>query len=145
MSQRWIFATLTLVIGCGQGSVQVPPSPNPESAVETFMQSVVDSNLVMMSQYWGTAKGSAAETNDPSDYLKRIEVMRVYLRHDSFKISSNRPSQDGDDVRDLTVDIRRDSCVRQVPFQVVRTRARRWIIRNIDLTAVGNPIAPCRG
>ncbi|HSM16705.1 MAG TPA: hypothetical protein VK845_06880, partial [Gemmatimonadales bacterium] len=71
MSQRWILAALTLVIGCGQGSVQVPPSPNPESAVETFMQSVSDSNLAMMSQYWGTAKGSAAETNDPSDYLKR--------------------------------------------------------------------------
>lgn len=144
MSQRWIVASLALVLGCGQGSVQVPPSPNPESAVETFMQSVADSNLTMMAQYWGTANGSAAETNEPADYLKRIEVMRAYLLHNSFRIRSNRPSPSGGDVRDLMVDIGRDSCVRQVLFQVVRTRSKRWIIRNIDLAALGSPVAPCR-
>ena len=144
MSLRWSVASLVLVVACGQGSVQVPPSPNPESAVETFMQSVADSNLTMMSQYWGTARGSAAETNAPADYHKRIEVMRAYLLHNSFRITSNRPNPTGNDVRDLMVDIVRDSCVRQVSFQVVRTRSKRWIIRNIDLAALGSPSAPCR-
>jgi len=144
LSQRWIFAPLALLIGCGQSSMQVPPSPSPESAVETFLTSVADSNLAKMAQFWGTAKGSAAETKEPSDYLKRIEVMQVYLRHNSFEIASTRPSQDGDDARDILVDLQRGTCVRQVPVQVVRTRASRWIIRNIDLTALGNPLAPCR-
>ncbi len=144
MSQRWIFAPLALLIGCGQSSMQVPPSPSPESAVEAFFTSVADSNLAKMAQFWGTAKGSAAETNQPPDYLKRIEVMQVYLRHNSFQIASSRQSREGDDVRDLVVDLQRDTCVRQVPIQVVRTGASRWIIRNIDLTALGNPLAPCR-
>ncbi|NNG17575.1 MAG: hypothetical protein HKM89_13955 [Gemmatimonadales bacterium] len=144
MSQRWIFAPLALLIGCGQSSMQVPPSPSPESAVETFLESVADSNLAKMAQFWGTAKGSAAETNEPSDYQKRIEVMQVYLRHNSFQIASSRPSPDDENIRDVTVDIQRDTCVRQVPIQVVRTRDSRWIIRNIDLTALGNPLAPCR-
>jgi hypothetical protein len=144
LSQRWIFAPLALLIGCGQSSMQVPPSPSPESAVEAFLESVADSNLAKMAQFWGTAKGSAAETNDPPDYQKRIEVMQVYLRHNSFQIAATRPSPDGDNIRDVTVDLQRDTCVRQVPIQVVRAGNSRWIIRNIDLTALGNPLAPCR-
>ena len=144
MSPRWIFAPLALLVGCGQSSVQVPPSPSPESAVQTFLESVADSNLAKMAQFWGTAKGSAAETNQPSDYRKRIEVMQVYLRHNSFQIASSSPSPDGDDVRDVMVDIERGTCVRQVQIQAVRTRSSRWVIRNIDLTALGNPLAPCR-
>ena len=144
MSQRWIFAPLALLIGCGQSSIAVPPSPSPESAVEAFLESVADSNLAKMAQFWGTAKGSAAETNQPRDYRKRIEVMQVYLRHTSFRIASNSPSPDGDDLRDVVVDLLRDTCVRQLPIRVVRTRASRWIIRNIDLTALGNPLIPCR-
>lgn len=107
------------------------------------MQSVADSNLAKMSQFWGTAKGSAAETNDPPEYMKRITVMQVWLRHHSFRIVSNTPSGGRDDVRDLIIEVRREGCLRQVPFQTVRTRSSRWIVRNIDLTALGNPAAPC--
>ena len=124
--------------------MQVPPSPSPEAAVEAFFESVADSNLAKMAQFWGTAKGSAAETNQPRDYRKRIEVMQVFLRHSSFRIASSSPSPDGDDVRDLVVDLQRDTCVRQLPMRVVRTRASRWIIRSMDLTALGNPLTPCR-
>ena len=144
MNQRWIFAPLALVIGCGQGSMEVPPSPSPEAAVEAFLESVADSNLAKMAQFWGTAKGSAAETNQPSDYRKRIQVMQVFLRHTLFRITSNSPSPDGDDQRDVVVDLHRDMCVRPLTIRVVRTRASRWIIRNIDLTALGNPLMPCR-
>ena len=114
-----------------------------ESVVKEFMQAVADSNHAKMADLWGSAKGPAARTKEPADYERRIVVMQVYLRDSPYRILSN--AQDGTNVarRVLQVEVKRDKCVKIVPFTAVLGSGNQWIITSIDLALLGSPGANC--
>lgn len=151
MFHRWS-PVLLLLLACGGGGGS-QPSPSeaattPDGAVRSFMQAVADSNIARMGRYWGTSKGPAVIVNQPADYHQRLSVTQSYLRNSPFRIVRIDPVPNDGDRRSVAVDLdRRDpsgpTCVRQVPFVVVKTGKYGWIVSSIDLNLAGAPGRPC--
>jgi len=140
--RRWIVVT-ALAFGCGGNTTSVAPSPGPEYAVQEFMAAIADSNLPKMAEYWGTAKGSAAETGNPPDYPKRIEVIQLWMRGYTYRILASTPTDASRQAQSMEVQMAKGDCNKQVPFQAVKTASGRWVIQSIDLNALGSPMLPC--
>ena len=146
MTKRWLVGAAILA-ACG-GTQSAPrgdaaPSPSPEFAFHEFMGAVADSNLPKMAEYWGTDNGSAAETGNPPDYPKRVQVMQIYLRGFTFSIQTSTPVDAARTAQSMEVQMVRGDCVKSVPVTLVRTSGNRWVIQQIDLNAVGSPAEPC--
>ena len=152
MFQRWL-PFLMFALACGGGGGGSQPSPNdvattPDAAVRGFMRAVADSNIARMGRYWGTGKGPASEVNQPSDHQQRLTVTQSYLRNSNYRIIRMDPVSNSDDRMTVTVDLdRRDpdgsTCVRQVPFGMIKTGKYGWIVSSIDLNQAGAPTRPC--
>jgi len=141
--RRWCAAALLLAACSGASApATVHPANTASAAVQNFMRAVADSNLTAMAGLWGTTRGPAAKTRQPSDYERRIVVMQTYLSHDDSRILSDTP--DGSDARHaVQVQLRRQACTWTVPFTVIQLTDGTWIINQVDLTAAGNPSRPC--
>jgi hypothetical protein len=143
VNKSWMVGAL-LLAACGGGQTSTAaPSPGPEYAVQEFMAAVADSNLPKIAEYWGTAKGSAAETGNPSDYPKRIEVIQLWLRGHSYRIVGSTPTDATRVAQEMQVELAKGDCRKQVAFLAVKTGSSRWVIQSIDLNAVGSPAQPC--
>ena len=153
MSQRGL-PVLLLVLACGGGgggSSQPSPSEaatTPDAAVRSFMQAVADSNIARMGRYWGSGKGPAAIVNQPADHEQRLTVTQSFLRNSAFRIIRMDPDPSASERMTVTVDLdRRDpggtTCVKQVPFSVIKTGKYGWIVSSIDLNQAGAPTRPC--
>jgi hypothetical protein len=141
IKQRWFGAAL-LVVACGGGSTaEVAPSKSASGAVQAFMQAVADSNLMKMAALWGTSRGPASKTRQPSDYERRLAIMQSYLRNDSYRLTSDLPETAAR--RAVQVEIRRQTCTWNVPFVAIKTGDGSWLVNQVDLTAAGNPARPC--
>ena len=107
------------------------------------MKAVADSNLAAMAGLWGTSKGPASRTRQPSDYERRIVVMQSYLSHDDFRILGDVP--EGSQGRHtVQVQLRRAACTWTIPFLVIQLTDGTWIVNQMDLTAAGNPARGCQ-
>jgi hypothetical protein len=141
IKQRW-FGTALFLAACGGGSTAgVAPSKSAAGTVQAFMQAVADSNLTQLAALWGTSRGPASRTRQPQDYERRVEIIRAYLRNDSYRLTSDVP--EGANRRALQVQIRRETCTWSVPFIAIRTSDGSWLVNQVDLTAAGNPARPC--
>jgi len=107
------------------------------------MAAVADSNLPKMAEYWGTAKGSAAETGNPPDYPKRVEVIQLWLRGYSYRILASTPVDASRNAQSMEIEMLKGDCRKQVSFLAVKASGDRWVIQSIDLNAVGSPMMPC--
>ncbi len=138
---RSLVLVLVLLAACSGGRTEsVAPAATPEAAVERFLKAVADSNLTAMADIWGTARGPAGVTGSPPDYQKRVAVMQLYLRHSARRVLGI----DGEgDLRTVAVELTRDACVSRVPITVGRSSAGAWLVRSVDLAAVGSPTQPC--
>jgi hypothetical protein len=139
---RW-FGTAVLLAACGGGRSTAPvqPANTAAGAVKSFMQAVADSNVAKMASLWGTSKGPASKTGQPTDYERRVAIMRAYLRNDSYRLISEVPESDSR--RALQVEIKRQTCTWSVPFVAVKTGDGSWLVTQVDLAAAGNPARPC--
>jgi hypothetical protein len=134
-----------LLAACGGGSAPstVAPTTSARGAVDAFMLAVADSNLTRMANLWGTSAGSAAKTNQPPDWEKRITVMQAYLQNESHRIVGDAPEGTGDTRHAVQVEIRRELCTWVVPFTAIKLGDGTWIVNQVDVTAAGNPGRPC--
>ncbi len=147
MSHRILsIATTLLVVACGGAATSsaqdLSPQAGSEAAVQGLLRAVADSNLDKMAQFWGTSKGPAAATHQPSDYERRIVVMQAYLRGSDFRIISNTVDSEHRDRRVLRVELTRGSCDEVVPFTAIRT-GKGWVVSSVDLDALGSPARRC--
>jgi len=149
---RWFgISVASLLLGAGLtgcsgaaagGAGSVKPAQTAARAVENFMEAVADSNLDQMAALWGTPRGPAAKTGQPSDYERRISVMQAYLKNESSKVVSDVAETE---VRHaIQVEIRREVCTWVVPFSVIKLADGTWIVNQVDLTQAGNPSRPCQ-
>ena len=145
MTKQLGLGTVLLLAACAGsgGTPATQPATSATSAVRSFMQAVADSNVDKMATLWGTASGPSSKTRQPPDYLRRVAVMQAYLRHQSFRITSEVPGPD-QNRRALQVEIKRDTCTWSVPFVAVKTAGVAWIVNQVDLAAAGNPARPCQ-
>jgi hypothetical protein len=143
----WFGALALAACGGASGGSAAPASvvpANPDAAVRAFLQAVADSNIERMSSLWGTDKGSAARTRLPADYVKRMEVVQLYLRNTSYTIGAIRPAE-GDPTKTIVnVVLDRKACTRTMPVTVVQTPKDGWVINQLDLNLAGSPSRPCR-
>lgn len=149
MNRLVLSAALVLAVACGGGrSVSAggdvgPPVFSPNDVVSQFMQAVADSNLTRMGQLWGTARGSAAVVGEPVRWREQVAVMQLYLRGGSSRVVSNMPGTGPGERRQLTLELERGGCVKQVPFTVLRLQNSSWLVVNVDINQAGNPARPC--
>lgn len=118
-----------------------PPDASAKQTISSFMRAVSDSNMTKIAELWGSSKGPASVTRQPSDYQRRIVLIQSYLRHDDYRITAD--AADGNDNRTMQIELRRQACTWTVPFTVTRAGKAGWLVSNIDLTHAGNPVRPC--
>jgi hypothetical protein len=128
--------------GGGAGPAPVGPANSAKGVVNRFMEAVADSNLTEMSQLWGTVAGPAARTNQPSDWERRIAIMRAYLQNESHRVVSDTP-EGGPNRHAVQVELRRQLCTWTVPFTAIKASDGNWLVNQVDLAAAGNPARPC--
>ncbi|MCL4865884.1 MAG: hypothetical protein KJZ47_08330, partial [Gemmatimonadales bacterium] len=142
---------LLLAAACG-GSRAMPlvdagspgaPVLSATDVVTEFMQSVADSNLTRMGQLWGTARGPAAVTGEPARWREHVVVMQLYLRGGTSRVIGNVATMGSADRRDITIELDRGGCTKQVPFTVLRQASGAWLVTNVDISQAGNPARPC--
>lgn len=136
-----VLLTMTMVACGGKPGPGVGVDPGPGATVQHFMQAVADSNLNRMAELWGTSKGPAATTHQPSDYQKRVAIIWAYLRGSTARVMGEIERTDNRSV--LAVEVSRADCRKRVPFTMVRTGSGSWVINAIELALVGVPGSPC--
>jgi hypothetical protein len=141
--KRGVTALAVLLIACGGRTGPVAPIPEAETGLRNFMQATADSNFVQMSQNWGTSRGSAGETGSPSDYQQRMVIIQAYMRGIQYRVLSNDPVANAANLRTLTVELTRGTCVTTLPFTMARTGSGRWVVYQFDLEKIGPPTRGC--
>ncbi|MGE0552262.1 MAG: hypothetical protein AB7R55_02410 [Gemmatimonadales bacterium] len=146
MRKLSLLATAVSIAACSSSSppAQVSPAGGPAVVAAAFMQAVADSNLAQMGALWGTERGPAATTKQPSDWIQRITVIQAYLRGGRSRVVSEAdPAMSAEGRRQVMVEIDRGNCLKQVPFTMVLTRDGAWLVNAIDLPAAGVPGRSC--
>lgn len=151
MKRQFVPGLLLLAAACGGGGGTVPapvmdagsPVSSPTEVVTEFMKAVADSNLTRMGQLWGTARGSAAVTGEPVRWREQVIVMQLWLHGGTSRITGNVPAMGAADRRDITLELERGGCLKQVPFTVIRLASGSWLVANVDISQAGNPARPC--
>ena len=134
-----------MAAGCGgrQRLAAGPAAVDPQAAVRAFLNAVKANSLQGMAELWGTDKGPASNTMDHQEMDKRLSVIRTFLVHDKFEFQvRNTIDAMGAEQRVLDVRLSRNGCQPVVPFTVVRYKSR-WLVKDIDLSAAGNPVRSC--
>ena len=138
--------------GCGGAAPSAGPevpegAPTAEQAVEIFLKSAqeakgarergelgaADQAYARMAAVFGTDDGSIRRAYPAGEVRSRMIVLSACLRPISFRISSQgvmRSQTEGRTV--VTVDLERDDGTHTLPFRLVRGRAGRWFIEQIE-------------
>jgi len=114
------------------------------AAVEEFIRAAADSNLVRMSELFGTEKGSARRTGKPEDYEKRMVIMQAMMgRTEVRALTEVATAKRGEVV--VTTEVAKGNCKVVVPVTTVQARDG-WLVHSFDLPAIWDGInRPCEG
>ncbi len=137
-----------------QADSSAPPIPTPVEAASDagppglaaaeFMRAVETGNLDLMASLWGTEKGSALKTGQPSDYARRIEIMRTYLQFDHVRITRSTGNGKKDKRITVVIELSRRRCIARIEARMIQARDGNWIVNSIDLAHADEVLAPCR-
>jgi len=139
----------TLLIACaacgGGGSASAPAPSDPSATLAVFMDAVQRKDLAEMGRVWGTAQGSAAGRMRREELQQRLEVIQIYLNHESYRVVGPAPLAPGSNAaRAYQIEItRRNRCRASFPIELVQTSKGEWLVQNVNLDQAGNPARPC--
>ena len=110
-----------------------------------FMDAVQRKDLAEMGRLWGSAQGAAAGRMQGQELQQRLEVIQIYLNHQSYRVLGPAPVTPGKAVRrayqiELT---RPNRCKASFPIELVQTGTGGWLVQNVNLDQAGNPARPC--
>lgn len=114
---------------------------SPSAVVEEFMRATSDSNLIRMSELWGSSKGSARSTGYPKDYQKRVAIMNAYLKGVSARALSEVDANSSNE-RIVTTELSHGICRVTIPVTTVKTKGG-WIVKSFDLSQAAEANKPC--
>jgi hypothetical protein len=136
-----MLVAVVAVAFAGPLAAQKASPRSPSAVVEEFMRATADSNLTRMADLWGSAKGSARQTDFPKDYQKRMVIMNAYLKGISVRalseIDGNITTQ-----RIVTTELSNGSCRVVLPVTTVKTKEG-WIVQSFDLNQAAKVNRPC--
>ena len=128
---------------CGAHHVTTIAPTDPETAVRSFLNAVKSSNMGTLRELWGSERGPASTYLDSKQVEQRLTVIKTYLEHDRFEFAQpNEVDPANSAQRIVRVRLTRNGCQPVVPITTVRWGAG-WLVKNIDLSAAGNPARPC--
>jgi hypothetical protein len=131
-------------VGCGGGRSSSLEPADPAATVQTFLEAVRDSNLTAMADLWGGSRGPALNYMDREELRKRLTVIQIYLDHERYELvqESGLTVAGGGGRQGVMARLFREGCIANVPFTLVPWSGR-WLVNDIDLSAVGNPARQC--
>ena len=106
-------------------------APTPALAIERFLGSAKAQDLQAMSTVWGSTRGAARDVTDRSQLEKRELIMMCYLTHDTYRVRSEGPAQQGKRVYE--VELRRGQVARSTTFTTVLGPSDRWYVEDVKL------------
>jgi hypothetical protein len=129
---------------CGTGRSGSLEPADPAATVRTFLAAVQDSNLTAMADLWGGARGPAVGYMDREELRKRLTVIQIYLDHERYELvqGGGLTVAGGGGRQGVVARLFRAGCISNVPFTLVPWSGR-WLVNDIDLSAVGNPARQC--
>ncbi len=114
-----------------RGGLDQPGAATPQLAVKNFLAAAKAQNLQSLATAWGTDKGPARDVVDKSQIEKRELIMMCYLNHDSYRVRSEGPGEEGR--RTFTVDLNRGGLVRTTTMTTVAGPAQRYYVEQVAL------------
>ena len=137
-------ALATAACGGKQSPVSTGNAPvEPEAAVRAFMNAVKANSIAAMRELWGTEKGPAASYLNGQEVEQRLTVIRAFLEHERYEFAQpNEVDPANSAQRIVKVRLTRKGCMPVVPITTVRW-SNGWLVKNIDLSAAGNPARSC--
>lgn len=133
---------MVIVSACAAGR-QPPPggagAPAPGAAVERFLQLAGEQEYLQMGWFFGTVDGPVIQRDPAPDVEKRMYALATVLRHQSFELgpATAVPGRVGAAQR-FNVTLDRDGREVQVPITAVRGPDERWLVEQVDVSAVTN-------
>ena len=82
----------------------------------------------------GTGTNATRETIERTELEKRVIILQCYLQHDSYRVLSEVPGDEGRRV--VRVEITRGTQKRQPSLHTVQGPGGRWYVENVELAAV---------
>ena len=80
----------------------------------------------------------------PQRWEQRVALIQAYLRGGTYRIlGTDQTVQAMNGRRTILVEMRRDKCLKQIPFNTAQLRDQSWIVTLVDLTAAGVPGKQC--
>ena len=125
-----LFVVATACHNPPRGS-DVTGAPTSALAVERFLGSAKAQDLQAMSTVWGSVKGAARDVTDRSQLERRELIMMCYLTHDSYRVQSEGPAQEGK--RAYVVELRHGAIARSTTFTTVLGPSSRWYVEDVKL------------
>lgn len=138
-----VLAVMVLPLMSLTAQTRTKPS-SASAAVQQFIQAAADSNLVLMSQLWGSDDGSAHETGKPGDFQKRMVIMQAMLRGAKSRTLGEVATREEHRVS-VTTELAKGKC--KVVIAVIAVDSDDgWLVSNFDLPRVWEGInTPCVG
>ena len=107
-----------------------PGAATPREAVQKFLAAAKAQDLQAMSNIWGTSAGPARSTMGREELEQREIILLCYLKHDSYKISSESPAANGERV--FSVETTYRDLTRSANFFATPGPANRWYLRTFE-------------
>jgi hypothetical protein len=135
-----------LISACGGASRPEPENPMPadpevatQLVVEQFLRAANSNDLDTMARLFGTVDGSILEFENQAQVDQRMFALASILRHDGFNIRRFDvvPGR-RDEAMNAIVNMRFGERAVDVPFTLVWSTERTWMIENIGIANITN-------
>lgn len=115
----------------------------PTMIVERFLRAANQNDLDTMATLFGTSDGPISRTWSRQESDERMFLLASLLRHTDYSIAGERivPGR-RDEATHIDVRLAVSTGTVQVPFTLVRSRNRQWLIENIGIERVTHPRVP---
>jgi hypothetical protein len=101
------------------------------TAVSGFMAAAKAQNLQAMGALWGTATELVRERDPQIDVEKRLLTMACHLKHDTYKVNSERADLGG--TRVFTLQLTYKDVTRVSDFKAVPGQRGRWFLQEFEI------------
>lgn len=112
----------------------------PTMTIERFLRAANQNDLDTMASLFGTRDGTIARSWTRKEIDDRMFLFSSLLRHTDYSISAEQivPGR-REEATQYTVTLQLQQGPVQVPFTMVRTGGRQWLIENIAIERITHP------
>lgn len=124
----------------GSRSADAAPGLAPAMIIERFLRAANQNDLDTMASLFGTSDGSISRSWPRKEADERMFLLASLLRHTDYTIAAERivPGR-REEATQIDVRLVVATGPVQVPFTMVRTRDRQWLIEQVGIERVTHP------